>query len=111
MVFKVFQSFLMQNGFQNVPKMHWLSSQGHPTTIRIEKWGSKRPQVNQKSAQCDPKWTKRAPKATPSEPKERPRGANVDLLVFYELSKRPQSTGRMRGRALITYPFGRLTDS
>ncbi len=39
----------------------------------------------------------------------RRRGARLDLLVFYSVFKRPQSSGGMRCRALITYWLGRLT--
>ena len=53
------------------PKMHWLSFQAHPTAIKIEKRGPKRPQEEQQIDQGDPKWSKRAPKATPSDPKNR----------------------------------------
>jgi len=66
-----FQSFLMQNGSKNVPKMHWLSFQAHPKATNIEKWVPKRPQEEQKIDQGEPKWSKRAPKATPSDPESR----------------------------------------
>ena len=61
----------MQNGSKNVPKMHWLSFQAHPTAIKIEKRGPKRRQEEQQIDQGDPKWSKRAPKAIPSDPKNR----------------------------------------
>ena len=77
-----------------------------------------------KGIQGDPRRAKRAPRATPSEPKvdletskRRPRGgqkmlkgARLDLLVFYNDFRRPQSPGRMRCGALITYRLGRLTE-
>ena len=66
-----FQCFLMQNGSKNAPKMHWLSFQAHPTATNIEKWGPKRPQEEQKIDQGEPKWCKRVPKATPSDPESR----------------------------------------
>jgi hypothetical protein len=51
--------------------MHWLSFQAHPKATNIEKWGPKRPQEEQKIDQGEPKWSKRAPKATPSDPESR----------------------------------------
>ena len=84
-----FQGFLMQNDSKNDPKMHWLSFQAHPTAIKITKSHPKRPQEEQKFDQSDPKWSKRAPKATPSEPKSRqnptfaPQDCRGDLLAWF----------------------------
>ena len=50
------------------------------------------------------------PFGRPRVSKKRPGGAKLDLVVFYKLFKRPQSTGRLRGIALITYRLGRLTE-
>ena len=50
------------------------------------------------------------PKWAPKVSKERPGGATLDLLVFYNVFKRPRSTGGMRPGALITYWLGRLTE-
>ena len=61
----------MQNGSKNALKMHLLSFQAHPKATNIDKWGPKRPQEEQKIDQGEPKWCKRVPKATPSDPESR----------------------------------------
>ena len=50
------------------------------------------------------------PFGRPRVSKKRPGGARLDLLVFYSVFKRPQSTGGIRRGAVITYRLGRLTE-
>ena len=80
--------------------------QGDPVRRKSE------PKGVQEASNRRPGGVQEASKATPIDletSKKRPRGAKLDLLVFYRLSRRPQSTGRMRSNALITYRLGRLT--
>ena len=79
--------------------------------------------MTSKSSKMNSKWmhksSKRLPRGVPGDPsrpgddqkasKRPPRGARLDLLVFYEVSRRPQSPGGMHRGALITYRLGRLT--
>ena len=60
--------------------------------------------------QTEPRGMLEASKRRPNVLKKCPGGAKLDLLVFYNVFKRPQSLGGMRGGALITYRFGRLTE-
>ena len=60
--------------------------------------------------QNEPRGMLEASKRRPKVLKKCPGGAKLDLLVFYNVFKRPQSLGGMRGGALITYRLGRLTE-
>ena len=60
--------------------------------------------------QKDVKNDRGGPRDATKPSKWHPRGAKLDLLVFYRLSRRPQSPGGMHRGALITYRLGRLTE-
>ena len=62
------------------------------------------------SVQNEPSGVPEASRRRPRVSKKRPDGAKFDLLVFYSVSKRPQSPGGLRAEALITYWLGRLTE-
>ena len=74
------------------------------------KMGAQRHPRGVQGVQNDPRGMPEASKRRPRVSKKRPGGAKLDLLVFYNVFKRPQSLGGMRGGALITYRLGRLTE-
>ena len=100
-------------GIQKAPKSvkeaSWRRKGRFSRVLQLKMGAQRHPRVVQ-GVQNEQRGVPETSRRRPRVSKKRPGGAKLGLLVFYNVFKRPRSTGRMRGWALITYRLGRLTE-